>query len=281
VNLDRRVARVVLGKPGSVGRVFELINMVFNFKKTLTPEVNPGTLKLYNLSPTTRRSIHEFETVCAVQVGYADLGLTEIFKGYVVSVSSPREGPNLVTTLELRDGYQEVMAARFAKSYDKNVNLKTIVTDVVKSLNLPLSVSTQLTDVADKKFGRGWSFNGTSRDALTELSKFAGVAWSVQSGQVKILKVGQVDRTSAVVLSPITGLLGRPVRLSEDDTTGAVKKRKLGWKLMTLLMPMIEPGNSVTVQSDEVVGTFKVLTVEHNGELLGKDWTSTIEVGEI
>jgi hypothetical protein len=276
-----RVAEITLGRPGTVGRVFSGLHVAFNFKKTSTPEVNPGTLKIYNLSPETRRAIHELETVCVVRVGYDEaLGPVEIFSGYVVSASSPREGANLVTTLELRDGYQELMAARFNKSYAKNVSLRTIVKDVVASLKLPVAVQSRLEAVADKKLGRGWSFNGASRQALDELSRYAGVTWSVQSGQVKILRAGEVDRQLSMVLSPTTGLLGRPTRLSEETKDGDVKKRVLGWRLTTLLSPTIEPGNAVQVDCDEVQGVFKVDAIEHSGELMGRDWTSTIEVVE-
>jgi hypothetical protein len=286
VYLYDRVGEVTLGRPGMVGQVYAGLNFTFDLRKTLTPEVNPGVLKIYNLASTTRRSIHELETVCVVKVGYAEaLGPVEIFRGYVTQSSTPREGPDLVTTLELRDGYQELVAGKFNKSYAKDVNLRTIISDVIGTLKLPLALQNRLTTIASKKLTRGWAFNGKATDALDELAKLAGVAWSVQSGQVKLLAERETDQRLAVVLTPTTGLLGRPTRISDVDsaaTASGVKKKKIiGWRLESLLLPTVEPGNSVSVVSDEVTGVFKVVNVAHDGELMGARWHTTLEVMEI
>jgi hypothetical protein len=281
-----RVGAVTLGRPGEIGQTYTGLNFSFNFKKTLSPEANPGALKIYNLAPATRRSLHELETVCIVKVGYSEAqGSVEIFRGYVTQVSTPREGPNLVTTLELRDGYQELVTSRFNKSYGKDVNLRTIIADVIGTLKLPLALQTRLTTIANKKLGRGWAFSGSSRDALDELSKLAGVAWSVQSGQIKLLAQKETDKRLAVVLSPSTGLIGRPTRISDVDPAaaqGETKKKKIiGWRLESLILPTAEPGNSVQVISDEISGTFKLVNVTHDGELMGARWNTVLEVMEI
>jgi hypothetical protein len=289
MNLYNRVGEIVLGRPGEVGSRYHGLNFKFDVKKTITSEMNPGTLSIYNLSPTTRRSIHELSTVCILKVGYADaLGPVEIFRGYVSSVSTPREGPDLVTTLELRDGYQELRAAKFSKSYTAGVSIHTMIKDVVKSLKLPESLSVRLINVANKKFTRGVSFNGASKDVLDDLSRVIGVRWSIQSGRLKMLADDQTDDNEAVVISAATGLIGRPIRLSDVTTekklTGATTstdKRQLGWRVESLVQPTIEPGNKVMLKSDEVVGFFKVVNVNHQGEIMGSDWNTTLEVVDV
>lgn len=283
--LYNRTGEITIGKPGERGVVITGLNFSFDFKKTITSEMNPGTLMIYNLSQSTSQAIHELETVCIVKVGYSEAeGPVELFRGYVSKVSGSRNGPDYITNLELRDGYQELKSSKFAKSYSKNTSLDVVVGDIVKSLGLPKGFEERLVNIARTKLKRGMSFNGLSKDALTDISAVAGIEWSVQSGKLKLLEKGKSDGTQSVYLSKNTGLIRSPERTSDitvgKDAAGKDKKQ-VGWKIESLLMPRIEPGNLIRVYSNRIQGDFKVITVQHTGELLGSDITTVLEVVEI
>lgn len=286
-----RIGEIIIGKPGTPGRKYSGLNFSFSFKKTITPEMNPGTLKIFNLAASTRGSIHELESVCIVRVGYAEAeGPVEVFRGYVSSASTAREGPNLVTVLELRDGYQELQAAKANVSFSGGISLDKPINDIIKKLGfLPEKKLNRLkgkvAEVKNKILPRGWSFNGSAKDAMNELCSFAGIEWSIQSGQLKLLAPKEVDST-IVYISSESGLVGKPTRLSNiatssTDAKDTKKKKQLGWRIESLLLPTVEPGNAVQVASEEVNGTFKVVTVSHEGELMGPGWNTTLEVVEV
>jgi hypothetical protein len=281
-----RVGSVTIGRPGEAGREYSGLNFSFRVRKTLTPEMNPGTVVLYNLSADTRRSIHELETVCILRAGYSEVdGAVELFRGYVSTVSTSQEGPNITTTLELRDGYQELRAAQFSKSYVKGTSVRTALNDIVESLGLPPDLKSRIDQLGEETLARSWSYNGPAKDALSDVARLIGVDWSVQSGKLKLIKKDEIDRALSWMLSPTTGLIGRPTRISDIETEETKldtdNTKLMGWRTTSILLPTVEPGNSVRVQSDELTGDFKVINVEHEGELMGQSFTTTLEVIEL
>jgi hypothetical protein len=285
-----RVGSLVIGKPGSLGSEYTELNFTFDVKKTLTPDMNPGVVTIYNLSNEARAGIHELETVCLVKAGYLEeIGPLELFRGYVASSSSARDGTNMVTTLELRDGYQELREKTFSKSYSVGSDLSVILADVIKSLNLPSNLESRLTTIAGKKLTHGMSYNGLTKAALIDIARVAGLEWSIQSGRLKLLEAGKADTVMATVLSKDTGLIGKPTRLSDvvidKKKTNLVgekrEKKQLGWQVESLLLPMIEPGNRVQLESEDVRGVFKVVNVYHLGELFGSSWNTKLDVIEL
>lgn len=285
MELFNRVGEITIGKPGADGLIISGLNFSFDVKKTITAEMNPGSLNIYNLARETSASIHELEAVCIVRAGYSEAdGLTELYRGYISKVATSRRGPDYVTSLELRDGYQELKEKTFSKSYSSGMSLEKIVTDIVKSLGLPEAIGSRLTELSKKKLKRGISFNGLSKDALDDMAKLAAIEWSVQSGKVKVLAKGEVDLTQAFYISKETGLVRSPERVSEifvgKDSAGKDKKQS-GWSFDALLLSRLEPGNSVMLESDRVNGTFKVVTVQHTGEIMGSELTTTVEVIEL
>ena len=48
-----------------------------------------------------------------------------------------------------------------------------------------------------------------------------------------------------------------------------------------MLAPTVIPGEEVEIESNSVVGRFKVDKVTHTGDIYGSEWFSEIEVVEI
>jgi hypothetical protein len=287
MNQFGRVGSIIVGSPGTIGHEYTGLNFSFSIKKTITPEMNPATVIVTNLSKDTIAGIHERETVCIIKAGYIEAeGAIEIFRGYVSNVSSVKNKTAWETTIELRDGYEELRASTFAKSYAGGASIKNILADIVKSFNLPNNIKQRLLSIADKKLPRGISFNGLSKDALQDIAELAGIEWSIQSGKLKFLEKNKADEQTAFLLSKESGLLGSPTRLSgitisKSKQPGRAEMKQTGWSLTSFLLPTIEPGNKVSVTSAIVSGVFKVINVLHTGELFGQTWATTLEVIDI
>jgi hypothetical protein len=66
----------------------------------------------------------------------------------------------------------------------------------------------------------------------------------------------------------------------KPTNSATATKAALGWRLECLLLPEVEPGNAVVVESPEVTGQFKVINVQHVGELMGPTCRTFLEVAD-
>jgi hypothetical protein len=93
------------------------------------------------------------------------------------------------------------------------------------------------------------------------------MTWSVQNGALQILEAGKALATSAVLLSPATGLVGTPSVSPE------------GYVLCTaLLVPGIAPGARIHIQCPTLTGTYSVVNVTSGGDSAAPgNWNHAIE----
>jgi len=162
-----------------------------------------------------------------------------------------------------------------------------------------LPVRSMPNDVADKTYNAGFAFVGRARDAMDRVCANAGLEWSIQNRELQIIKSGGVFKQNAILLSPDTGLIGSPAQEAKTMTERAASKlgvtigqpgvRKttdidkdgniqeclqvIGYKVKSLLQPIIEPGAYVQVKSDGIDGEFfRVEELTHVGDTHGNDW---------
>lgn len=88
-----RIYKLTIGVQGSDGIIIEAgpktdgLNITFDIDKDLTQQTNKSNIKIYNLASSTINKIERPDSICLLEVGYAeDIGLRRIFVGYITDV---------------------------------------------------------------------------------------------------------------------------------------------------------------------------------------------------
>ena len=305
--LFNRICSLVIGKEGGKGRELSGLRVAFSIQKGATKSPNKCTVKVWNTAPETRALIEVIGNVMILKAGYSeDIGATTIFSGNVTRTLTVREGPDWITELELQDGFMEFRDAKVSLSFGKGATVLQVVTAISKKFGLP--VRPLPADVAEKTYPAGFAFVGRVRDAMDKACENGGLEWSIQNREIQIIKKSGVFKQNAYLLSPDTGLLGSPMQESKTMTEKAAAKegiasqqpgvRKtterdkdgevqevlqvLGYKVKSLLQPLIEPGGYVQVRSKGIAGEFfRIEELNHTGDTRGNEWHSELTLRHV
>jgi len=300
--LFNRTASLVIGKEGGKGKELAGLRFSFSIQKGATKSPNQCTVKIWNAAPETRALIEVIGNVLILKAGYSeDIGATTIFSGNVTRTLTVREGPDWITELELQDGFMEFRDAKVSLAFGKGATVSQVLSAISKKFGLP--VRTLPADVAKKTYPSGFAFVGRVRDAMDKACENGGLEWSIQNREIQIIKKGGVFKQKAYLLSPDTGLLGSPMQESktmtekaaakegitatqpgvrkttERDKDGEVQEmlRVLGYKVKSLLQPLLEPGGYVQVKSKGIDGEFfRIEELNHTGDTHGNEWHSEL-----
>lgn len=300
--LFNRVCSLVIGNSGGKGRELSGLRIAFEIQKGSTKSPNKCTVKIWNAAPDTRSMIEIIGNILILKAGYSeDIGAATIFSGNVTRAITVREGPDWITELEIEDGFLEFRDSKVSLSMGKGVTMQQVVTEISKKFGL--SVRPLPSDIAAKQYPSGFAFVGRVRDAMDRACDHGGLEWSIQNRELQIIKKGGVFKQVAYLLSSDTGLIGSPMKESKTMTEKAASKdgitanqagvRKtterdddgnvqnklqvLGYKVKTLLHPLVEPGGYVKIKAKSIDGEFfRVEELTHSGDTHGSDWHTSI-----
>lgn len=274
-----------VGKPGSKSLEISGLQCTFKVQKSSDNKKkgNHASVSVYNLSNDNRKAVEESGVVIALDVGYADTGLHELFSGEVTDVETTRNGEDLVTTFTLDSAYTGLNHKLLSKLISPNTSLEDLFRQVAKEM--PDITQTKFSGPSlKKKVLDGYPVNGTPRQILTEVCDAYGLEWQIDSGILYITDVTYSYMTDkqAFLLNEMSGLIERPeVDEIEKQRSKKDKKKKgrKGLKIQCLLNPLIKSGGVIKLEFGDLSGYYKVIDVSHTGEVYGNSWTTTITVG--
>jgi len=287
-----RVYRLLVGKPNQKGiEVMQPIRITFDISKDAEEEPNDHTIRIYNLAADTRRALEEPGLRCVLYAGYAEEGGPLLMaSGSVVFAYTKFEQPDVVTELIVKDGYTEVRDTAISIGLGPGAQASSIIREIARQMGLPLVMAD---DVPDRRWQQGFSFYGAARTALHKVTQGTGLEWSIQNQQLQVVQRGGTTRRQAVVLAADTGLLGYPERTREaarekakvkDERTGddvnlvSARQQRDGWRVNSLLLPMINPGDLVKLESRTVEEFLRVDALRHTGDSAGGDWQTELQL---
>lgn len=295
---------MVIGSSGGKGVELSGLRISFSIQKGATKSPNKCLVKVYNCKPETREKISIIGNVLVLKAGYEkDAGLITLFTGNVSRSLTTRQGPDWVTELELIDGLIEFRDSKTSFSFDAGAPVLQVLKSASSGLGLPVRVFPD--GIESMTYPEGFAFVGRSRDAMDKACQKAGLEWSIQNREVQIIKKGGVYKQKTYLISPETGLIGSPERESKTMTDKAAAKRGItssqagvstvtktndlgeqkellqiaGYKIKTLLLPMIEPASYVQLKSRDINSQFfRVEEITHTGDTHGQEWQSEISL---
>jgi hypothetical protein len=286
-----RVVRVTVN-----GFAMEGLRVGFTIDKNLKVASNTAEISIYNLSRQTRERMHASKVgiPVVVEAGYRATGLSLLFVGEMrEAFSRPEPDGTWATILRAGDGDSALRGVRNRTSLRPGVSVERLVGEQFKQLGVGLGnafteFKNQIKggDVDAERLGAalgsGFVMSGAAKDAMEQITKSAGVEYSVQNGQLQVLKKGEPLGVRAPVLGPDSGLDGSP----SIDAQGTMHLR-------ARLLPNLFPGMPIQVthyrSSDlELFHTTKVYPatldtiyriekVRFVGDLWGDDWNAEIE----
>lgn len=293
-----RVYRLLVGKTGGQGlEIVPPIRMTFDIAKTAAEESNDAKITVYNLAAQTRRTLEEPGLRCVLYAGYAQEGGPLLMaSGSIVYAYTRYDQPNVVTELTVKDGYVEVRDTAISIGLGPGARASDIIRDIARQMGLPLIMAD---DAPDRRWEQGFSFYGAARTALHKVTQGTGLEWSIQNQQLQVVQRLGTTRRQAVVLAVDTGLLGQPERTRAAASEKAKSKAKApgqagvaapagtakpasgqqqrdGWKVKSLLLPTISPGDLVKLESRSVEAFQRAETVRHTGDSEGGDWQTEL-----
>lgn len=287
-----RVYRLLVGKPNQKGlEIRQPMRVTFEVSKDAQEDPNDHKIRIYNLAADTRRALEEPGLRCVLYAGYAEEGGPLLMaSGSVVYAYTWYELPDVVTELAVKDGYTEVRDTAVSIGLGPGAQASTIIRDVARQMGLPLVMAD---DVPDRRWQQGFSFYGAARTALHKVTQGTGLEWSIQNQQLQVVRRRGTTRRKAVVLAADTGLIGYPERTREaarekarvrdsqtnDDARLVSARQQLdGWRVTSLLLPTINPGDLVKLESRTVQAFQRVEAVRHYGDSAGGDWQSELQL---
>lgn len=294
--LFNRVASLVIGTEGGKGRELKGLRFAFSIEKGATKNPNKCELRIWDMKDSTRADISKIGNVVILKAGYAeDVGAVTIFSGNVTHAVTSREGPDLVTALELKDGFLEFRDKKISISLAEGATVAQAVQALASGFGL--AVRELPAEIGAKTYPSGFAFVGRVRDGLEKATENLGLEWSIQNREVQIIKRGGVFKSKAFVLSADSGLINSPKK--EDKTmtdkssskTGVTVKSTAagkesneqenlqtgGYKVESLMQPLMEPGGYVQLKSDIVDGQFfRIEGLVHKGDTHGNEWMTEL-----
>jgi hypothetical protein len=281
-----RVYRLLIGKSGEqTGVEITQLRVSFDIKKSTKKNPNKCKVTVWNLTQATRERFEQPNTRIVLYAGYKeDAGPLLIFQGGVTHAYLSIEGPDYQTILELGDGSQEIRDSVISVGYDRGVESKTILSDLSAKMELPLVLPS---DAPERIWENGLSYYGASRGLLDKVTSATDLEWSIQNGNIQVIEKGGVTTRQGIVIATDSGMIKSPERVREakaektsTDKTKIIPGKEAfnGWKVETLLMPMLNPGDRVILESKVVEGVFRIQELRHVGDTHEGDWKTELRL---
>lgn len=256
------------------------VDVEFNVKRTLKPEPNQCSLKIFNLTAAHRQQIQQNSAVNSatkvpvkIEAGYytdatkTSANLTQIYLGELRAGWTEYNGPDVVTELSSGDAEKAFCTARMNVAFGPGATNDVVMKQILKSLgigqgNIQKAISQMAAQGVNMVFNtRGNVMKGNAAVHLTNICNSVGLEWSVQNGAAQFLPVGQPLQGQVFQLDSQHGLIGSP----SVDTKGTLE-------FQTFIVPGLAPGVVVKMNSLGVQGGFRIVNMDISGDTLGNDW---------
>lgn len=244
---------------------------------------NTATINVYNLSDATVARIGgEFAQV-ELTAGYQHrYGV--IFRGTIRQVRDWREGVDRVTEITVSDG---------DRAYNYGVVNTTLAagsnpTDRAKAAAQAMTdkgvAVGHVADLAGQALPRGRVMFGMARDHLRQTTADTDANWSIQDGQLQIVRADGYLPGEAVVLTADTGLIGSPEQTENGVTVKALinpafrigGRIKLDNSSIRRAKKNVQAGAINTAAKIDRDGFYRILKADFSGDTHGTDWYANL-----
>jgi hypothetical protein len=269
---SRRCALVLGGVRIPARGAAEGLKVEFRVEKTLEKDPNTLDLTVFNLSRESRAKAQAKGARLELLAGYAD-DVQLIFAGEIRSADHSLDGPNWKTKIQSGDGERAYSGARATESWGPGSKAKDVVAGFVDRMKVDPGNFLDAMFADETTFEHGFAASGRCSSELDRVLGACGMQWSIQDGEMQVIRKGATNARPALLISPATGLIGSP------EIGTPEKQGELGsLKCKTLLRPGVRPGDPVQVVSEHASGAYRVEKLTHIGDTGGGPWYTELEL---
>ena len=266
----------VQGRFGTTYTFKTPLTVIFDVQKRAASGVNSGHFMLYNLSPSVRSDI-EYDSAIDIddqgvsvrrafqfKAGYETEGSEQIvFQGNITKASFYRDGPDVVTDIEVMDGLSAIQLSQIASSRAYPWDPKSEAARIAQAMSpygVQLGAIGSLFNTLQRTRGTMWL--GSAWDVL---KKFA----AAQGGYACI------DNEKLYLMSPYDALVPQGTIPQLDATTGLLDTpRRSGWVVDAQMLfeprvQLMQQLKLVSAVNPSINGTFSVMAISHRGIISG------------
>lgn len=278
-----RQFKLIIGdyKTGN-GLLIENLQVTFDISKSTNNKnrTNSASIEIYNLSEESLKILDTDYPAAVFEAGYLDTGGPKrLFAGQVTNVSTRKSGTDIVTQIQMGSGYTALNHETLSDLVPPGNNVKDAIESLRKAIGADRGVynGTNL----NNELISGYPLSGTPKEMLDELAEKYQLDWQLDDG---VLYVHDNDRPAteqyqlAYVISPFTGLVERPYRVSGDKRRSKKDKvKKPGVQMKILLNPDIKAGDIIRIEEGLLKGWYKVDSLRHSGGWRSEGWYTEIK----
>ncbi len=255
-----RSCTLIVGKNGSGIKITDL-RMRFSIKKSSDDQPNTAKIEIYNLNNDNASQLLGEWTDIQLTAGYA--GAERLIYSGQIRTATPRvDGTDRIITIESGDGDREILRGFVNKTLTKGCTADQIVGECQSAM---FGVPTAHKDKLPTKYTRGRVLSGRAADIMTKQTKQDDAQWSIQDGQMLVLKGDNVRPNAVWLISSKTGMLGSPEPTQD------------GVKVTTLLNPEYMIGGVAKIDSLIYQGGIRIESIQHSGDTHGQEWSSELD----
>lgn len=259
------------------------LRIQFSVLKTISQSTNTCTVRIYNLSPTNRDQLGNLGNEINLYAGYKRNGGSQLlFTGTNTDFQIAYNGNDVITELTCSDGEKILTLQTVKVSFVANTQVKTIIQNVADQIGIDTVFFGESENLT---FASGYSDQGLAGTLLTDLCNKINMRWTIQNGNLYILKINAGNLKVPYEINKFTGLVGIPDNFLDKDyylyneLPENVNPRE-GYKIKSLLRPEILPSDNINLKSErlKIDNLFYVISARHNGDNYDNEFTSTFEV---
>lgn len=290
MTLFGRKYELSIGKPGEEGFLISELDISFNVKKgqDSSKSQNKLSLRIFNLSLDHRRVLSSKENLAVIlKAGYEN-HITTIFQGKISKSETHKSGSDFETQIEAGDGFVALKESKTSIAFPPNSTAlqvaQALCNDLVKhDPDIALGTIFNQEILSTKKFLNGYSACGFTKAELKKLLTPLKMTFSLNNEIIYIAAIAlKTQQAEAFLLSKDSGLINSPSKTKNDPQAMSEEKvAKDGINFECLLNGGLSPLNMVKLQTNEINGTYKLVTTEHVGEYLGTNWQTRCFCAEV
>jgi hypothetical protein len=211
-------------------------------QKMVVSVTSQCTITIWNLRMETINAIRTAGASVRVYVGFEGQEKNLLYTGSIVSVVTDRQGPDFVTRIICLAGGSSMIRSITSKSYSSGVDLKAAVMELAKQLP-GITPDPANVNIRGTIGYSGWSFMGSTKDALDKLAYQFGFSWHIDNGTFIATQDGTYSGDT-ILLNSANGLRKVSPRL-----TGPLQIQE-GVDIQSQFVPNVGPNVLVRVVSE-------------------------------
>lgn len=267
--------------------VFDDYQMSFDVYKTSdnTRGNNSASVEIINIPRSVREKLQTDYPFAIFEIGYGnEANLKPLFQGQVVSLSTRKNGTDVVTQFTMGSGYTDLNHQTIAQHVPAGKTVKDVFDELIaKFPNISRGVynGTNL----NSQLINGYSLSGTLKSCLDSISNSYKLEWRLDGDVLYVNDKSRGDTenfNTAFVISPSSGLIEIPYYVS-GDVRRSIKDdaKQQGVQFVMLPNPSVIAGSIIKLEDTEITGWFKVLSTRFSGTYRGGDWKQEIQCSAI